>query len=81
VTPEFKQRTGIYAGAAFLAALLTMLCLWGFSKAHTPLAYMVWGTLATAILLAGAFVLVVKRGFLGRPRRAQTNPDKRMQTR
>ena len=47
-----------------LAVLLVILCVWAFSKPHTPLEYMVGGTLGTSILLAGAFVQIVRRGYL-----------------
>jgi len=64
VTPEIKRRARFLAGVVTLSAVLVALFLWAFSGPHTPLAYMVAGTLATAILLAAAFALIVKRGYI-----------------
>ncbi len=41
-----------------------MLGIWAFSKRHSPLEYMVGGALGTSILLAGAFVQIVRLGYL-----------------
>lgn len=74
MTPEIKRRTGFLAGVASLAAVLAILSLWAFSRPHTPLEYLVGGTLATSILLAAAFVQIVKKGYLGPPPRVDTVP-------
>ena len=47
-----------------LSAMLLILCVWAFSKPRSSLEYMVGGTLSTSILLAGAFVYLVRRGML-----------------
>ena len=52
---------------AWLLALVAILGLallaWTFSKPHSPLAYMVAGTLATTVCLLGVFVrLITHRG-------------------
>ena len=49
-----------------------LLAFWAFSKPHSPLQYVVGGTLATSILLAGAFLQVLKRGYLDRRPRMDT---------
>ena len=74
--PEIRRRTAALAGVASLAALSAILSLWAFSKPHTPLEYMVGGTLGTSILLLGAFVQILKRGYLGRARPTETNTGK-----
>jgi hypothetical protein len=68
VTPEFKRHARTFAGVIILAAALVALYLWTFSGPRTPLVYMVAGTLATVILLAAAFVLIVKMGYLVNPK-------------
>jgi uncharacterized membrane protein AbrB (regulator of aidB expression) len=48
-----KSRACLYALATLLAGVLLA---WTLSNPHTPLSYMVAGTLATTICLLGAFV-------------------------
>lgn len=69
MTPGKKRQTELVVAAASLAVLLLLLAFWAFSRPHSPLQYMVGGTLATSILLAGAFLQILKRGYLGRRRR------------
>jgi hypothetical protein len=69
LTPEIKQRAGFLVALATSAAVLAILTLWAFSGTHSRLQYLVAGTLATSILLAAVFLQIVKRGYLGRPRR------------
>ena len=76
MTLEAKRRAGLYAGIAILALLLIRLCIWVFSRPRTPLEYLVAGTVATAILLAAAFVQIVKRGYLGPIRRGDGGAGK-----
>jgi hypothetical protein len=64
-----KRRARFLVAVATATAVLAILTLWAFSGSHSPLQYLVGGTLATSILLAAAFVQIVKRGYLGRPRR------------
>jgi hypothetical protein len=66
MTPDVKRRTLWIAGVVCLAGVLVLLLRWAFSRPHSHLEYMVAGTLATSILLAGAFVQIVQRGYLGR---------------
>jgi hypothetical protein len=63
-------------GVAFLGALLAIVTLWALSKPRTPLQYMVGGTLATSLLLAAAFVQIVKKGHLGAPPRLEAVPPR-----
>jgi hypothetical protein len=76
VKPEVKHRTILFVAGFSLSAILVLLVFWASSSRHTPLQYLVAGTLATSILLAAAFVQVVRRGYLGRPRSEQTSPGK-----
>jgi len=46
------------------SAALAAVTLWTFSKARTPFDYMVVGTLLSALGLAAAFAVVVKRRWL-----------------
>jgi uncharacterized membrane protein AbrB (regulator of aidB expression) len=46
---------------AFVVLAGAALLVWTLSKPHTPLAYLVAGTLATTICLAAAFVRLVTR--------------------
>jgi hypothetical protein len=71
LTPEIKRRAGFLLAAATSATVLAVLTLWAFSGTHSPLQYLVAGTLATSILLAAAFVQIVKRGYLSGPRRRE----------
>jgi phage tail tape-measure protein len=64
VPPEIKRRARLIAGGMLVSAALVVLCFWAVSKPRSPLAYMVAGTLTTSILLAAAFVQIVKRGYL-----------------
>jgi hypothetical protein len=64
-----KRRARFLVAVATAAAVLAILSVWAFSGPHSPLQYLVGGTLATSILLAAAFVQIVKKGYLGRPRR------------
>ena len=73
MTPELKRRIAYYAGMGSLAALAVLLSVWAFSRPHSPLEYMVGGTLGTSVFLAGAFVRIVRKGYLGRSRRTEMN--------
>lgn len=72
--PDVKRRTVLRVGVLGLAGVLLLLLRWAFSRPHTHLEYMVAGTLATSILLAGAFAQLVQRGYLGK-RRSDVRAD------
>ncbi|MBZ5623402.1 MAG: hypothetical protein LAQ69_32460 [Acidobacteriia bacterium] len=72
MTAEIKHRARFLASIFVLSVVLAALYFWAFSRRRTPLMYMVEGTVATLILLAAAFVQVVKRGYLNHPHPADT---------
>jgi hypothetical protein len=51
-----RRRAWLYALVTLLGAVLLV---WTLSRPHTPLEYMVAGTLATTICLLGVFVRLV----------------------
>lgn len=76
MTPETRRQAAFYSTLLFLGGMLAALCWWTFSRPRTPLEYMVLGTLGTAILLAAAFVQIVKRGYLGKIRKTESSAAK-----
>jgi len=56
-----KRPILLYGALLLLSAAVAILSLWAFSNLHTPLEYMVAGTLATTVALLAIFVLVVAR--------------------
>jgi hypothetical protein len=54
---------------ALVALLGIALLAWTLSKPHSPLAYMVAGTLATTICLLGVFVRLITHREFNRPLR------------
>ncbi len=51
----------VYGGLACVSALAAILVLAAFSRSHSPLEYMVAGTLATTVALAAFFAALVRR--------------------
>jgi len=66
LTPQTRHGIRLAVKSAVLTLLLALLGYWAFSEPRTPLEYLVGGTLATSILIAAAFVQIVKKGYLGR---------------
>jgi len=56
-----KRPILLYGVLLVLSAAVAVLLLWGISKLHSPLEYMVAGTLATTVTLVAIFVFLVTR--------------------
>lgn len=54
----------VFALTLALSAGLSVLALWVYANANTPFGYMVVGCLATAVILAVAFMWLWKRKLL-----------------
>lgn len=54
----------VFALTLTLSAGLSVLALWVYANARSPLGYMVVGALATAVILAVAFVCLWRRRLL-----------------
>ncbi|HTS30883.1 MAG TPA: hypothetical protein VMH81_33655 [Bryobacteraceae bacterium] len=72
----FRHRTMFLGRVASMAIILLILFLWASSKPHTPLEYMVAGTLAISIVLTAAFVQILRRGYLSQVRRLDADSPK-----
>jgi quinol-cytochrome oxidoreductase complex cytochrome b subunit len=61
VTLARARRPIFFSGLLLCMVALTLMLVWAFSRPHRPLEYMVAGTLSTALVLLGVFLVIVKR--------------------